>query len=517
MEKVRSRGVKFTLAEKKSLEEAYQKGTKIPNLEAKILAESMGMEERQISAWFSRRRRKDDSIPTNRPHFTDEQREKLEIAYQNNNMPKLHVLKELAERLDVQNVRRLSSWFSHKRISERVSNMPVFNQEQKEYLMSIYAKLKYPRGDRLNEIAEELGATTKQIYAWFSAERTKDKNEGRKKPPLKCPSKIPDFNTTATELLEAVFAENPQPTNQELKKIQENTNIDERRLEIWFDIKRRSVNRSILAEKLKCEKDHQKALTEAYQNNKYLSVKELNKLADRIGLKHLRVQHWFRYRRFQDKDFDQDHPVITKQIRIEASARCVLDEAYQKNKYPTQQEMYALADRVGLKKDKVQNWFHKKRYLDKDANNRKRFTADQYRSLQAAFQMNTRPSTKEKETLAMNIGLSLYQVTSWFTSTRVKTGSSHTIVPLTAEQKDVLLGAYRENRFPHPEEFAELANCVGLTEVRVRTWFSTTRKKANKLAMANLLQANQEESDLEDNMAEVKMEEPIDKGLGDAK
>ena len=180
---------------------------------------------------------------------------------------------------------------------------------------------------------------------------TDRKNGFMKTNPSEVPPEITELTAATTELLEAAFAKISQPTSAELDELQEKTNIDERRLTSWFERKRRGINNIVLIEKKKFEEHHQNALIEAYQKNKYLTTKEMNELGDRIGMERARVRRWIKYRRAQDKHFDKDNPILPKPpVKIEDDKRCVLMEKYQENNYPTPEEMYALADRVGLKK-----------------------------------------------------------------------------------------------------------------------------------------------------------------------
>ena len=512
MEKVRrSKGVLFTDEEKDFLEEAYQNSSKIASQEAKSIAETMGCEEYRVRNWFSRRRKRDENVPA-KPYFTAEQREKLEIAFQQKGtMPDNHVLEEIAKELNVKDVKRVAGWFSRKRIAEHVSSTPISSRKQNEYLMAVYTTTKSPRRRKMNEIAEKFGTTTDQIYAWFLEERNKEKKDGvshrKKRTTSKCQPGKADLDTTTTELLEAAFVEDPSPTSEKLKEIQEKTDVDEHRLEIWFDRKRRSVRSLVVTEKSKAERQSQNALREAYQKNKYLTAKEISELGDRIGMTQTRARRWFKFYRDQDKDFNKDILLHHKYTIIEANKLSVLNEAYQENKNLTPQEIHALADRVELQRTQVLNWVRWKRSKDKDYQSRFRHNAEQTRSLQAAYQINPSPSKAEKRKLAMDNGLSLRQVSTWlYRCAKNKSDRSS----LTATQRDVLLGGYKEDRYPHAEKLTELANCVGLTESQVRNWFQEwAKEEAKKLKAADPPVVKQEESDQQDMKVELKIE-PMD-------
>ena len=506
MEKVRPKPVRFTLEEVDFLEEAYQKGSKVACVEAKPLAESLGCEKDRIVNWFRKRRKKDNITKPAIPDFTDHQKEQLEIAYQKSCMPARQVLREMAKRLEITDVERVVRWFARQRGSRRAPNMQIFSQEQTEHLISIYAKKKYPTKKELNKIAGEFGTTTTQIHAWFMTERAKQGVTLTRK-------KLAVLTSTTTKLLEAAFAENPKPKILESQKIMENTKIDKHTFTTWFARKRRSL---AITGKSKCTIPQQNALEEAYQNNKYLSIKEVNELGDRIGMQHLRVQRWFHYHRTHDEDFDKDNVILPRRKQIEASARCILNEAYQENKYLSSQEMYALADRAGLKQSQVNSWFSSRRSKLKDGKTRTYITADQHRSLQAAYQINARPTKEEREKLATKVGLLVDQVTCWYFHTRAKLGCPHVQPPLTTKQRDILLDAYKENRYPRARKFAEIANSVGLTEMRVRNWFTYSRTKQKRLKAANLPQVKQEEANLQGIEVKIKME-PTDVELGDVK
>ena len=495
--------VRFTPAENECLEEIYQKGSKIYSYEVQSIAESLGCTELRIRSWLSRRRRKDGNILSVQHHFTKEQVEQLEIEYQNSSMPEVHALSNIAETLGVEDMTRVKNWFARRRKAEHGgSNTPILSEEQSEYLLSIYAKTKYPRTRKLTRIAEACGLTTHQITAWFFGKRATDKADGsipfnRKR---RRNVEIGDLSTTTTEFLEAAFAENSVPTTEKLKEIQNITNIDERRLEAWFDHKRR------ITANLKSMKRHHKALKEAYQINKYLTAKELRELADRIGIEHKRVRNWFRYRRERDTEFDRNKLVFQKHIKFDADQRSALNEAYQRNRKLPPKEIYALADRLGLKKIPVQRWFCAKRCADKVQKKTSMwFTAEQTKILQAAYQLNSRPSRKEKEKVAVDVGLSYKQVTTWYFRTGGMLNRPRISPPLTNKQRSVLIAAYAQESYPPSTKLAELANCIGVTESRVRNWFGYYRK----LSAANNPQGNQEESDVQDIDVNIK-KEPMD-------
>ena len=183
MKQARSKYTRFTTEEKYLLEEAYQRSPYSSCLEFKTLAESLGCRELKIKGWFKRRRNQDGKILPLRQTVTDEQREHLEIAYQKDSMPDAHGTNEIAKMLDMKDV-TIVNWFCRGRSTDHV---PLsLNQEQEKYLVSIYAKTKFPQRRILIEIAEKFGSTKNQIYAWFLMKRTKDEKDGiilpRKRP-----------------------------------------------------------------------------------------------------------------------------------------------------------------------------------------------------------------------------------------------------------------------------------------------------------------------------------------------
>ena len=101
--------------------------------------------------------------------------------------------------------------------------------------------------------------------------------------------------------------------------------------------------------------------------------------------------------------------------------------------------------------------------------------------------MNPRPHRKEREKLAMSVGLSLVQVTNWYKAARVRLGCANYRVRLETKQRDILLNAYSEDQHPCYKKRAKLAKCIGISELRVRRWFLTSRSKAKSRA-AELLQ-----------------------------
>ena len=505
-------GSSFTDKEVRFLEEAYQKGSKVARLEAKSIAEKMGCEEKRVKSWICRRRKKDESVPAQN-RFTDEEKEQLEIAFQQKgSIPEMQVYKEIAEMMNIKNVKRIIGWFSHRRKSKLVP--PTFSREQEKFLMSIYETCKYPHRERRNHIAKKLGATMDEIHAWFLAERIKNKNirvvSQRKRSSLKTPQGIPDLNATTTKLLEAAFAENPLPTSEKLKEIQEKTDIGEHRLTTWFERKRRSIkNPTVNSRSMRYMTPWKIVLEEEYQKNKILTANEVNELEGRLGVERWRIVRWFRQRRYKDRDFDKDDSLLLNcRTRIGADKMCVLNKAYQNIENFTPEEAYALADRVGLTQRQVQSWYRKKKCADTGCT-RARFTTDQNQLLQAAYQKNPRPSRKEEEELATKVRHSLRQVKIWYEMARSEAGIAQTKARLTIKQKGILQDAFNKDQHPPLKKVQNLMVSAGLTEAQVRNWNQRARNKARKLGAANILQEKQEEPDLRDMDVEIKME-PVD-------
>ena len=517
--------LRYSVEEEELLEATYQKnGPKFSHEMFENMAATLGYTKKQMRNWFNRRRERDENIPPKR-RFTPAQREILEAAYLKNKTPTRAQEEKISEKLKIDDVNRIRNWFQAKRYPTMKLKTPAFlyTREQKVVLIAFYLKNKYPSDQEYDELAEEVGVPTERLRAWFSSRRCQvtrygwnaeqekfvlDAYQENRKPwanPVGA-----TLSPTTSKILEDAFEVNQQPTSEELQNLQEKTKLDVSRINLWFDRKRLGMKKQATKEKLKSQEQFNSICDELYPKNKYRTTKELNELADQIGVDRLRLRCWFRYRRIKDKEYKPHVPIVKPLIRRTHEEIIALEKEYQKNKRPDLKEAGEIADRIGIKTSQVRGWFQRKRIDDEDCKKRKiHHDPSVVEVFQAAYQKNPRPSVEEREDLAEIVGLTSTQVSSWFSSARARFGCpTIKTANLTTEQKDVLLNAFSENPYPSVAKKEELANCTGLTRKRISNWFSDAKKSKRKKSKV-AIQSEQEEDSItkvEDVEVKIKLE-----------
>ena len=281
--------------------------------------------------------------------FTAKEIEFLKTAYLKNYSLGAARVKDLNN----EDYNRIQRWITRKKPTGNTNN-PTYSpfrlsREQKKYLMSNHVENRYPQEYEIDQIAENLGATTAQIKNWFESSRTLSNSfnsSSTKESSIEqrnVSSEVDDLSTEERGFMEAAYAKNPFPTSVDLQKIKDTTNVDLDKVKIWFDHKRDTIMHlnKLLEDKRK------EALEEAYQKNNCLTAEEIRDLGDRLGMVRAHTLTWFRRRRTKDQDVDQDN-FIDLTIRKKKAPEQVLalKEASEKNKHPRPVQTKALTDRI---------------------------------------------------------------------------------------------------------------------------------------------------------------------------
>ena len=358
-----------------------------------------------------------------------EEKEVLEAAYEKNPVPTGVELEKIRDTIHV-DLDRIKIWFDRKRDAMIYLNT-LLEAERKEALEEAYQKNKYLTPNEVGEIGHRLGMSIDKSRSWISNRRYKD----------------PDYNR---DTMIATGA---------------------------------TLFRGSTAQKI--------ALIEAYENNKYLTSKEIGALAKRLDMPVSYVRNWFQYQRSQDQDFVKDNLVVVQPKKKNFMQEIALNEAYQMNSYPKAVEVEEIADRTNLKKSEVQNWFVRKRQSNSD--HTFWFNTTQRQLLEAAFKKNPNPFAEERENIAKELGVALFQVSDWYARARFVSGYRNDVEWLTAQQSGILMDSYRNNSYPDKKTIAELASCIDIGKLRVRSWFTTIRERAENLEMSDMSQMKKEQ------------------------
>nr|CAD7393808.1 unnamed protein product [Timema cristinae] len=112
------------------------------------------------------------------------------------------------------------------------------------------------------------------------------------------------------------------------------------------------------------------------------------------------------------------------------------------------------------------------------------FTDEQIDILNEEFKANTFPTTKYIQQLSADIELPSSWIESWFQHKRsemsVTSNNKRYKTDLSQEQLDRLLEEFESNSTPVFENYAQLGQELGLSEVKVYQWFTAQRHKLRK-------------------------------------
>eukprot|EP00956_Cyclotella_meneghiniana_P024995 scaffold51154_cov58-Cyclotella_meneghiniana.AAC.9 len=157
---------------------------------------------------------------------------------------------------------------------------------------------------------------------------------------------------------------------------------------------------------------------------------------------------------------------------------------YDKNPYPSKDQLTELALITGMTQKRVRIWFGNERIRRKKAANE---TIAPREPKSKAY-----PTKDQRAELSLITGFTEDQVRKWvnkeeFNKERHLKGKSHTreYNRLSSATQDHLIKWYEENEanpYPSQEEYTELASTTGMTVRRVRYWFGNERVKRKKAA-----------------------------------
>jgi len=137
-----------------------------------------------------------------------------------------------------------------------------------------------------------------------------------------------------------------------------------------------------------------------------------------------------------------------------------------------------LALKVGSTTQKIQNWYKIKRRRFNDIR-KKHFDKTVTNALLKEYEKNKYPDQQTKVKLALQVGLTLQQVSRWYKSKRRRFNDAKK-KNFDETVKNALLKEYEKNKYPDQQTKVKLALQVGLTLQQVSIWFKNARKKLNK-------------------------------------
>ena len=212
------------------------------------------------------------------------------------------------------------------------------------------------------------------------------------------------------------------------------------------------------------------------------------KLATLASITYNQVSRWFRDRRKRSK-VDTSGCRLLSQANVE-----ILEAFYRKKRYPNSNDRELLAMQLGITERQVSTWFYNQKKLYNMNADYGPLTREQKRLLEKWVNENNHnlsPSRCKTHELAGLIGASYQQVYQWFYRQRRKpTENKARCVVASAASLQILETSFQGNKYPDRTAKEQLATTLQHPINYVINWFVIRRRKQRQLELlkVNLLE-----------------------------
>ena len=321
-------------------------------------------------------------------------------------------------------------------------------------LMKQYKKSPYANKEDVAALSKLTGLTNQQIDGWFQAERHRNKVQTKSKP-----------KRHRAELLKW-FERDPFPLKEDLQELSKSTGLSHQTLKRWFvreRYKRRQAGESIIRERT--FSNQYPELEKQFKIDPY-SKGHHEELALKTGLSVRQVQRWFWRKRKADDKVAPKYPQLVEQFK--------------KNPHPDQSDMSRLIEDTGLTRLQIYDWFRKKQKssgLNGPVLSEKfKSLKENYPQIEQQFNLNPYPTEDEKEKLSEITGLQKHTLDNWFADQRMIKGATHTNPDEHHGQSltkkfPVLDQQFKLNPNPTETEKRDLIEATGLTRIQIYRYF----------------------------------------------
>ena len=394
------------------LSKIYSEKKSITSSEAQEIADSFGCKKSQVINWFSRERIKRNeavSKPERILHL-DHIKNDLNKMYAEKNYITLSEAREFAESHTGCNERQILNWFARERTkhnvkSDRISGIKIHSDK----LESLYKENKYISREKANEVADELSCKPSQIYSWFAQQRfirdETEKSIGRY-------SHYYDKNILNQEpiktLLVNMYERKNYITRPEARTFAKQHGCNEQQVLSWF-----SHERDVRKEKSDCVrtkmKTHHDKLEALYKADKYITSEKAHELAGELGCAPQQILNWFSQQRFKRNETDKK---LGRNAEQDQNKK-ILEESYKKSIRPYRKELERLISVTGYDKNKIVQWFHRKRYKTYCTIPNLNLSLDKVLVLEEEFEKCPEFGPKRLRLLAQSLKISEIEVANW--------------------------------------------------------------------------------------------------------
>jgi len=283
-----------------------------------------------------------------------------------------------------------------------------------DYLNQKYQQNPRPKSEDYLEMAKAVKLTKKQVIDEFSKKRSKNKdslNGSQSK------SSLP--KETTSELLK-IYEVNRFPSREEMEKMAKDHFIKINQVKHWFKNRRHRLKHAKISF-VRQSKEDVAYLKHQYEQNRYPSKEEINKMVPKTKMTFKQIYDWFIVHRFR-----LGH---TKSVLYSDEINNYLLAYYEKNNYPDWKQKEEISAVTKLNPDQITFWFQNRRHKLKATNclkirNHKPFShtipEKELFYLLKKFDENPKPNKAQKEKLAKETNLDINRVEKWFSKRRLK-------------------------------------------------------------------------------------------------
>ena len=252
------------------LEKEYQTNKYLEENEIADLANRLGMNDSEVTAWFKNRRtqnlsndfdfskaiEKTSPQKRKRKEYSELQKqEMLEKEYQMNKYLDENEISDLAKKLEMPES-EVTMWFKNRRAlpsdidleNKKDNSSPKkrirrdFSEFQKQELENEFETNKYVDQNDISNLAERLEIEESRVKQWFINRRNRQKmseNNGEYSPAK--PKKRKDFSDFQTQELEKEYISNKYLDQEETSELAKKLNLDESKITTWFKNRRNQI------------------------------------------------------------------------------------------------------------------------------------------------------------------------------------------------------------------------------------------------------------------------------------
>ena len=264
------------------------------------------------------------------------------------------------------------------------------------------------------------------------------------------------------------FEISPYIKKKEAAVLAKQTGLTHSQIKMWFNNER--GRNKIMTESIAITHPH---LLESFEQNAFPSKTKVQQLAESTGLHQRSIQTWFR--RERDRRRANGQSIVMPTFNKEFPE---LEAQFEIDPYSTKHHK-ELAQKTGLSKDQVQNWFQYKRTSAR----KNGIQIIKYPQLKEQFEKNPQLSESDVHHLMEVTGLSRHRIYDFF---RHRQKSNNLEGPVFSEVKLTMAEAYPElgkqfekNPRPRESDIHHLIKVTGLSRLQIYRWFRHQQKLNN--------------------------------------